>query len=96
MALLMDLCPVDYLSGFTSRSSVDGIFANAMNIVHKGKGLQQLQQVLTWKRPTSADTVAASDASFKSLEIEDKKLAALLYGLYKAVGDHGKIPFFGT
>ena len=74
---MMDLCPVDYLSGFTTRSFVDGIVsANVLQDV------RHFHHVFTWKRPASGDALAAHGAS---LTIADEHLVALLYRLYQAV-----------
>ncbi|VDC05359.1 unnamed protein product [Peniophora sp. CBMAI 1063] len=83
MAVMMDLCPVDYLSGFTSRSFVDGILALSSMRAHDADGMpRQLQQGLTWKRPASGDALAVGASS---LIVEDGKLATVLYQLYQAL-----------
>ncbi|KZV71430.1 hypothetical protein PENSPDRAFT_664442 [Peniophora sp. CONT] len=74
-ALLSGICPVDYLSGFTTRSNVHELMAY---MAFKNKS-PQFHQVTTWRAPFSCDAGALyqSAPSFDS-----RQLATFLYDMY--------------
>ncbi|KAH6910502.1 hypothetical protein BKA70DRAFT_1370914 [Coprinopsis sp. MPI-PUGE-AT-0042] len=56
MALLLDLVPVDYLCGFTSRSNTHELNLHRHFFKNRiSPQVEQFHQVTTWKRPTSGD-----------------------------------------
>ena len=92
MGLLLDLSPIDYLSGFSTRSNIHEL------IMHQplGKnqkqdlrstGLGQYHQVHTWKRPSSCDSVLAlrSGRSQRPSVFEPSQLGTLLFDIYQAM-----------
>lgn len=56
LGMLLDLCPIDYLSGFTSRSNTHELLLHRLT---KGSLVTQFHQVTTWKRPASGDSELA-------------------------------------
>jgi hypothetical protein len=78
LSLLLDLCPVDYLSGFTARSNTHELMAYKFM---KGD-TTQFHQVTTWKSPTSGDTFAARDRERRPPVFDLYQLGTLLYDMY--------------
>ncbi|KAJ7575991.1 hypothetical protein C8J56DRAFT_837778 [Mycena floridula] len=76
MALLLGLCPVDYLSRFTSLSNTHELM---MHMLLKGK-TAQFYQVSTWKRPWSADPFAFDLATIPTFE--PIQLGTMLWDMY--------------
>ncbi|KAI0364270.1 hypothetical protein BV20DRAFT_956586 [Pilatotrama ljubarskyi] len=85
VGLLLDLCPVDYLSGFSSRSNTHEL------LLHKGVKDQamnwQFHQVTTWKRPASCDSNASLHGGHPRLPpvLDTRQLGTLLFDIYRAV-----------
>jgi hypothetical protein len=79
MALLLGVCPVDYLSGFTTRSNAHELLMyNALK-----KEMAQFHQVTAWKLPTSGDTVAVRAGLGRQCSVfEPHQLGTLLYDVY--------------
>ncbi|KAI0033269.1 hypothetical protein K488DRAFT_48122 [Vararia minispora EC-137] len=77
-ALLVGLCPVDYLTGFTSRSNTHEVMAYE---VFKGNA-PQYQQVITWRTPSSAEMLSSS------WTFDGRQLGTFLYDLYHAMFEH--------
>ncbi|KZP26299.1 hypothetical protein FIBSPDRAFT_819685 [Athelia psychrophila] len=79
MALMLDLCPVDYLSGFTSRSNSHELLVYTM-----AKTTGQFHQVTTWKSPLSGDPMAMRDGADISPPptFDPHQLGTLLYDVY--------------
>jgi hypothetical protein len=80
--LLVGLCPVDYLSGFTSRSNTHELL---MHQFVKREALQ-FHQVTTWKSPTSGDPVAMAaarnGAEYGKPVFDADQLGTFLYDMY--------------
>ncbi|KZP17755.1 hypothetical protein FIBSPDRAFT_920591 [Athelia psychrophila] len=79
MALVLDLCPTDYLSGFTSRSNSHELLVYAMQ-TQAG----QFQQMTTWKSPLSGDAMAMRSGPEVSPAptFDSHQLGTLLYDVY--------------
>ncbi|EED80904.1 predicted protein [Postia placenta Mad-698-R] len=79
MPLLLGVAPIDYVSGFTSRSNTHEL----MLYLSQKREASQFQQVTTWKRPVSGDAYAFRGGggclppTFDSIQ-----LATLLYDIY--------------
>ncbi|KAI0630923.1 hypothetical protein C8Q77DRAFT_1062112 [Trametes polyzona] len=92
VGLLLDLCPIDYLSGFTSRSNTHELLAYQ---AAQGK-VGQFQQVTTWKRPMSSDSDVALHGSRSQLPpvFESRQLGTLLFDMYHAIFEQEDAPTF--
>jgi hypothetical protein len=77
-SLLVGLCPVDYLTAFTSRSNSHELI---MHENLKGKA-PQYHQVTTWRSPSIGDTLRCTRV------FNTRQLGTFLYDLYHAVGCH--------
>ncbi|KAJ7173099.1 hypothetical protein C8R43DRAFT_978486 [Mycena crocata] len=78
--LLVGVCPVDYLSGFSSRSNVHEL------IMHKSMGQEagQFHRITTWKSPSSGNDFGARDGEKPRLPIFDPhQLGTRLYDMYQ-------------
>ncbi|KAE9396401.1 hypothetical protein BT96DRAFT_922159, partial [Gymnopus androsaceus JB14] len=76
MALLLGVVPVDYLSGFFSRSNTHEI------MLHKIVSGGQFQQVTTWKSPTSSDV--PPDAR-SPIVFDNMQLGTFLWDVYRCM-----------
>ncbi|KAJ7120986.1 hypothetical protein C8R44DRAFT_831717 [Mycena epipterygia] len=81
IAHLVGICPVDYLSGFSSRS-------NAYDLsVHKALGMEagQFHRVTTWKSPSSANDLSLAHAGEKCMLpiFNSHQLGTRLYDMYR-------------
>ncbi|KAF9067980.1 hypothetical protein BDP27DRAFT_1383821 [Rhodocollybia butyracea] len=77
MTLLLGVAPVDYLSGFFSRSNTHEIFLN--KFISSGA---QFHQVTTWKSPTSSDV----SVDIQPLVIFDNiQLGTFLWDMYHKI-----------
>lgn len=96
MGLLLDLSPVDYLSGFSTRSNVHELLmhtpTNDKNRRKKDsqlleKGIGQFHQVVTWKRPSSCDSILAlhNARPRRPLVFDPRQLGTLLFDIYQAM-----------
>lgn len=90
MALLLDLCPVDYLCGFTSRSNTHEIMMH--QLFHKrdkrtSYEQTQFHQVTVWRSPASCDSVVALHGARARVPpvFDSRQLGNLLYDVYHAV-----------
>lgn len=85
IGLLLDICPVDYLSGFTTRSNTHELLMyNVLN-----KDMVQFHQVTTWKSPTSGDPVAVRiGAGCRPAVFNPRQLGTLLYDMYHQLFEH--------
>ena len=59
IGLLLQLCPVDYMSSFNARSNTVELLIEK-GLRKMGKSASQFHQVTTWKAPTSGDVRASS------------------------------------
>ncbi|VDC05361.1 unnamed protein product [Peniophora sp. CBMAI 1063] len=86
LALLLNLCPADYLSGFTTRSNVDEVvFLNTFRDEFGDN--RQFQQGLTWRRPTSGDMLSGHSLAV----FDDRQFASLFYALYRELFDRNEL-----
>ncbi|KZV65492.1 hypothetical protein PENSPDRAFT_586778 [Peniophora sp. CONT] len=78
-SFLIGLCPVDFLSGFSSRSNVHELRAQSALPLE----LRQQFHVLTaWKTPTSCDTHASNTAP---PALDPRQLATFMYDIYRSM-----------
>ena len=80
MSLLLDLAPVNYLSNFNTRSNAEEILANKFNT-----GFKQYHERITWKRPTTGDSVIALQPHRPvriPISFEPHDLGRLLFDIY--------------
>lgn len=87
IGLLLGVCPVDYLSGFTTRSNTHELIIHQ---VTKGEATQY-HQVTTWKSPTSGDTFRHSELAARNLPppvFDPRQLGTLLYDIYHDLFEH--------
>ncbi|KAI0324944.1 hypothetical protein GY45DRAFT_1288114 [Cubamyces sp. BRFM 1775] len=84
IGLIFDLCPVDYLSGFTSRSNTHELIT--YKLMSKGD-TTQFHQVTTWKRPSSCDSdLQLHVGRFRLPPVFDsRQLGTLLFDMYHAM-----------
>ena len=79
VALLMDLAPVDVLSGFTSTCNIHELTLTFL----RAKDKDILLQRFTWKRPSSCDPSAYPDGGPRTLvSFDAHQLAKLLHNIY--------------
>ncbi|TFY66981.1 hypothetical protein EVG20_g4108 [Dentipellis fragilis] len=80
IGVILDLCPVDYLSGFTTRSNTHEL------LYFQSKGneqISQFHQVTTWKSPSSGDPyVCRSGEARRVVSFDARQLGAFLYDMY--------------
>ncbi|KAM6496297.1 hypothetical protein JOM56_009003 [Amanita muscaria] len=79
MSLLLDLCPVSFVSNFTTHSNVHEIISVAL--ASSGK---QFHEHVSWKICSLANTEIAEmdDVSDRRLRFDQRQLAHFLYGVY--------------
>jgi MYND finger len=80
IGFLIGICPVDYLSGFTTRANLQELIFHKIT---KGQSAQ-FHQVTTWKSPVSGDVPDAQlgDRNMPPA-FEPRQLGALLYDMYQ-------------
>ncbi|KDQ54531.1 hypothetical protein JAAARDRAFT_209254 [Jaapia argillacea MUCL 33604] len=80
IGILIGLCPIDYLSGFTTRSNT-----HELAVYHALKAdVSQFHQVTTWKAPTTGDTIA-SQGAILAPTFDGHQLGTLLYDIYQSL-----------
>ncbi|KAG5648468.1 hypothetical protein DXG03_003079 [Asterophora parasitica] len=85
MGLLLGILPVDFLSGFTSRSNVHELLIHRMT----NGGGSQFHQVTTWKPVASGDFFAGRGGRAPSLpSFDPRQLGSLLYDMYHDLFEH--------
>ena len=80
MGLLLDLAPINYLSNFNTRSNTEEIMAAKFQMAFK-----QYHERITWKRPSTGDSIIASqpDRSIRiPISFEPQNLGNLLFNIY--------------
>jgi hypothetical protein len=80
MSLLLDLAPINYLSNFNTRSNAEEIIATKFQA-----RFRQYHERITWKRPTTGDSIIASrpDHLFRvPISFEPRDLGKLLFDIY--------------
>jgi hypothetical protein len=80
MSLLLDLSPINYLSNFNTRSNVEEIIAAKLRM-----GFKQYHERITWKRPTTGDSIIASQPDRPAripISFEPQNLGKLLFDIY--------------
>ncbi|PCH40852.1 hypothetical protein WOLCODRAFT_117801 [Wolfiporia cocos MD-104 SS10] len=90
MSLLTGLCPVDYLSGFSSRSNTHELVLHT--VIQKMSSSQpkslQFHQVTTWKPPSCGDATAPqARLSLRPPVFELSQLGTFLYDTYHQLFD---------
>nr|VWP01589.1 Mevalonyl-coenzyme A hydratase sidH (EC (Siderophore biosynthesis protein H) [Ganoderma boninense] len=95
VATLLDLAPVDALSGFTTRCNTHELLLSAT--MHGDEGnMRQHHQILTWRRPTSGDP-SASSGPRTPMSFDTRQLAKLLHTIYAHVyKSEDPMSLFGT
>ncbi|TFY83360.1 hypothetical protein EWM64_g646 [Hericium alpestre] len=86
LALIIGLCPVAYISGFTSRSNTHELMFHKHTKTKEGAN--PFHQVTTWKAPTSGDPhVADGLGRGGSLPVafDSRQFATLLYDMYHQI-----------
>lgn len=78
VALLLDLAPVDALSGFTTRSNTHELMLLSMR-TQAVTSIRQYHQPLTWKRLQSADS---QSKTFVPVSVDSHTFADLLHDVY--------------
>lgn len=82
IGILLGLCPVDYLSGFTTRSNTHEL----MTYISLKGDTSQFHQVTTWKSPASGDSVAAGiEGGSRPPTFDSRQLGTLLYDIYQQI-----------
>ena len=80
ISLLLDLAPINYLSNFNTRSNIDEILT-----VKFSSGFKQYHERITWKRPTTGDSVITSRPHHPvriPISFEPHNLGKLLFDIY--------------
>ena len=80
MSLLLDLAPVNYLSNFNTRSNAEEILSTKFIT-----GSKQYHERITWKRPTTGDSVIALQLHSPAhipISFEPQDLGKLLFNIY--------------
>ncbi|KIJ28640.1 hypothetical protein M422DRAFT_189460 [Sphaerobolus stellatus SS14] len=81
-SLLFGICPIDYLSSFSSRSNTSELM---MHHLLKDE-IGQFHRMTTWKSAASGDVLAAQDAAGRPVPIFDSiQLGTFLYDMYHSV-----------
>ncbi|KAJ7230217.1 hypothetical protein GGX14DRAFT_344215 [Mycena pura] len=84
MAVLFHLCPVDFITGYSSRGNVHELLCYEV-VRQSHEPAQQYHQVTTWKTPSSDPP-----------EFEPRQLGTFLYDLYHALfEEEDALTFFG-
>ncbi|KAJ7168671.1 hypothetical protein C8R46DRAFT_1092306 [Mycena filopes] len=76
VGFLLNISPVDYLSGFSSRSNTHELIA------YMGGRNNQFHQTTTWKAPASGDRLVLSNNRPLPPVLEARQLGTLLYDIY--------------
>jgi hypothetical protein len=80
VSFLLGICPVDYLSGFSSRCNSHEL------VIHEADAeKKQFHQVTTWKSPDSGDTAVSCDARQHPPVFDPYQLGTLLYDIYHQI-----------
>jgi len=80
MSLLLDLAPINYLSNFNTRSNVEEILATKSPM-----DIGQYHERITWKRPTSGDSIITSQPHHPfhiPISFEPQNLGKLLFDIH--------------
>lgn len=83
-SLIFGLCPVDYLSGFSTRSNTHEVLMHQSFKASDDGRVQQYHQVVTWKSTAAADRIAvAMGARFDGFTFDAIQLGTFLYDVYQ-------------
>jgi len=89
IGVLLGLCPVDYLCGFSSRCNTHELLIHrVLKDGLKKNPLQasQFHQVTTWKVPMSGDAIASQNvANISTPSFDGYQLGSLLYDIYQSL-----------
>lgn len=96
MAILLDLCPIDYLSGFTTRSNTHELLLYHSTNRSRDSVPAQYHQVTTWKSPTSCDCILALRGGRPRLPpvFDMRQLGTLLFDIYHSLFEQEDSPTF--
>ncbi|KAJ2920961.1 hypothetical protein H1R20_g16132, partial [Candolleomyces eurysporus] len=99
MGLILGVCPVDYLSGFTTRRNTQESLVYIQTSKGSSKGnkskekseekmedtrASQFQQLVTWKAPTSCDPIA-SQLPVPRPSCDPYQMSTFLYNIYQSL-----------
>ncbi|KAJ3964315.1 hypothetical protein EV361DRAFT_812266, partial [Lentinula raphanica] len=86
VSLLLGVVPIDYLSGFSTRSNTHELLLQP--VLQKYNGTRQFHQVVTWKSMTSACVIAA--AQHTSVCFDNMQLGTFLWDMYNSMFEEEK------
>ncbi|KAJ7186777.1 hypothetical protein C8R46DRAFT_981063 [Mycena filopes] len=91
--LLVGICPVDYLAGFSSRSNVHEMIM--FDTMKKTSGAGQFHRSTTWKSPASAHDLGSWSRDKHLLPIFDPvQLGTRLYDMYQQLFENEEPSYF--
>ena len=87
MGMLLDICPVDYLSGFNTRSNTHEILLYRSASKESAGHSVQFHQVTTWKSPAACDSLVALRGGRVHVPpvFDVRQLGTLLFDMYQAL-----------
>ncbi|KAJ3839140.1 hypothetical protein F5878DRAFT_680019 [Lentinula raphanica] len=80
VSLLLGVVPIDYLSGFSTRSNTHELLLQP--VLQKYNGTRQFHQVVTWKSMTSACIIAAAQ---HAVCFDNMQLGTFLWDMYNSM-----------
>lgn len=83
MGILLGLCPVDYICGYTTRSNMHDLMTVNRGFVKKEVKVFQYHQVVTWRSPQSGDAIATQMLS-PPPSFDPQQLGNFFYDLYQS------------
>ncbi|KAJ3522846.1 hypothetical protein NMY22_g11710 [Coprinellus aureogranulatus] len=86
MGLILNICPVDYLCGFTSRSNTHELLAAQPGPSKNRKDTSngQFQQIVIWRAPSSCDP-SASQIRVLAPKYDPIQMATFFYDIYQSL-----------
>ncbi len=93
---LLDLCPIDYLSGFSTRSNTHEIMMHQSHPTHDSHQPIQFHHLTTWKSPASCDSIIALHGGRVRHPpmFDTRQLASFLFDVYHAIFESKDSPTF--
>ncbi|KAF6752925.1 hypothetical protein DFP72DRAFT_904020 [Ephemerocybe angulata] len=83
MGILLGLCPVDYLCGYTTRSNMHDLMNVNRGFVKKEVKVCQYHQMVTWRSPQSGDAIA-TQMRVPPPSYDPQQLGTFFYNLYQS------------
>ncbi|THV01240.1 hypothetical protein K435DRAFT_718186 [Dendrothele bispora CBS 962.96] len=80
IGLLIGLCPVDYVSGFSTRSNLHELMTHGISSSKESIG--QFQQLTTWRKPSTGDALSGQAAIGLLYSFDPWQLGTFLYDMY--------------